>query len=211
MPIDDDSMRKIRRRQDAYNREIARIRGNANLSGQGKRQAMAAARQNAVTDIGQIKNAANVAYQQRRQQLERKLFDVSAEYADSVNASLSFRDAQQRVAGLKSGAEAQGLMAAALRSGDHLLQKALFSEAWARAGDRMTNSGWGEVARGYIQHARPDLAPVVDELSHLQEIDTRQRATAEAIETGVHLPPEMANMSPHDQQQAAAEAQQEAS
>jgi hypothetical protein len=58
VPIDEDSMNKIRRRQDAYNRRIKLIRSDITLSAEGKRQAMAVARQQALNDIEAIKQAA---------------------------------------------------------------------------------------------------------------------------------------------------------
>lgn len=206
MPIDDDSMRKIRRRQDAYNRRIKLIRADVTLSREGKRQAMAAARSQALNDIEAIKTAAQQTYSGRRAELERKLFDVSADYPDSVGASLSMRDAADRVRDIKTGAEAQMMMGQAIRNGDHILQRALFDAGWQRAGDRMMNSGWGEVVRAYVDQARPDLKPVVDELVTLQHVDTRERRTMEAIETGVHRPPEMEGMSAADVQRATAAA-----
>ncbi|WP_433240291.1 hypothetical protein [Actinomadura nitritigenes] len=206
MPIDDDSMKKIRLRQDAYNRRIALIRGDVTLSHEGKRQAMAVARHQALNDIEAIKQAAEQTYSGRRAELERKLFNLSADYPDSVGASLSMRDAADRVREIKTGAEAQTLMAQAIRHGDHIMQRALFDAGWERAGDRMTNSGWGEVVRAYVDQARPDLKPVVDELVHLQNVDSRERRTMEAIETGVHRPPEMQGMSPADVQRITAAA-----
>lgn len=206
MPIDDDSMKKIRRRQDAYSRRISLIRADVTLSAEGKRQAMAVARHQAATDIEAIKTAAQQIYSGRRAELERKLFDLSADYPDSVGASLSMRDAADRVRDIKTGAEAQLMMRQAIRRGDHILSRALFDAGWERAGDRMLNSGWGEVVRAYVDQARPDLKPVVDELVHLQNVDTRERRTMEAIETGVHRPPEMEGMSHADIQRVTAAA-----
>lgn len=206
MPIDEDSMNKIRRRQDAYDRRIKLIRADVTLSAEGKRQAMAVARHQALNDIEAIKTAAQQTYSGRRAELERKLFDVSADYPDSVGASLSMRDAADRVREIKTGAEAQMMMGQAIRHGDHILQRALFDAGWQRAGNRMMNSGWGEVVRAYVDQARPDLKPVVDELVHLQNVDTRERRTMEAIETGVHRPPEMEGMSPADVQRVTAAA-----
>jgi hypothetical protein len=123
-----------------------------------------------------------------------------------VGASLSMRDAADRVRDIKTGAEAQIMMGQAIRHGDHILQRALFDAGWQRAGDRMLGSGWGEVVRAYVDQARPDLKPVVDELVHLQNVDTRERRTMEAIETGVHRPPEMEGMSPADVQRVTAAA-----
>ena len=206
MPIDDDSMKRIRRRQAAFDRRVKAIRADPNLSAHGKRRAMAVERHAAVTDIENIKAAAAQAYTARKQELERRMFGVHDHKGD-VSALVSYRDAQDRVAEIKNGAEAQLMMRRAIRNGDTLLARALFDRGWEQSGDRIMGSGWGEVVKAYVADVRPDLAESVNELGHLQHIGAdRTRRLTDAMETGVHMPPEMEGMSTYDQQRAATEA-----
>lgn len=210
MPIDDDSLKRIRRRQDTYSRRVKKIREDPNLSGEGKRRAMAVERQNALSDIEQIKTAANTAYESRVRDLERKLFGIR-DIPNDIHAAISYRDAQDRVREIANGGEAQQMMARALRNGDDLLARALFDRGWELRGDRIANSGWGEVVNAYVSEMRPDLADDFSELAHLQQINTRERRMHEAIETGVHTPAELSGenyMSPAEQLAAAREAQE---
>lgn len=205
MPIDQDSMAAIRRAQNRYAREIEQIRGNVMLSEEGKRRQMAVARHRALAEITQLREAATAAWSARKAELEKQLFSIR-DQANGVEAAISYRDAQDRVAELKTAAEAQLLLRRAIRTGDDLLARALFERAWDVGGDRMAGSGWTEIIHAYVEQLRPDLAPAVEELAVLQNADTRAGRMAEQMETGVHVPPEIAAMSPAEVAQAVTEA-----
>ncbi|PKK12948.1 hypothetical protein [Thermomonospora sp. CIF 1] len=210
MPLDKDSLAKIRRLQQRFADEITRIRQNPDLSDLGKRKAMAVARHRTVQEIDRIRDEATATWQTRKAALERRLFSIGSE-PDHLTAALSLRDAMDRVSGVKTAHEAQLLMRRAIRTGDQELARATFMRAWDEAGSGLAGSGWGQVVRDYVTHVRSDLAGDVEELAEMQAATTPAARMAERIETGVPTPPELAGLSSYDLAKFAAEAETGAS
>lgn len=205
MPIDDESLRQIRRIQNAYATNVKQVQADADLSPQGKGRRLAVLQHRAQTRIAEIRKNADGTAAARRTALERQMFGIH-DIPDDISAAISYRDAQDRVAEIKTGAEAQLMMRRAIRSGDGLLARALFDRGWELAGDRLLGSGWGEVVNAYVSQMRPDLADAVNELAALQTADTRGRRFSEQLETSLFTPPELAALNPGDVRDAIAEA-----
>lgn len=196
MPLDKNTRNTIANRLATYNRKVKAIRDNPNLSDVGKKQELAklyATEHAAVTGLRQTA-AGNI--DKRRADLEKQLFAVGAQ-SNQAQAITAYRDAQDRVANLKTGAEAQLMMRRAIRTGDTYLAQALFNEGWDRAGNKLTGSGWGEVVDAYVGAVRPDLQDAVQELATLQNADTRVSRFEEQIGYSVNRPPELQGMSDH--------------
>lgn len=209
MPLDDASLKRIRTIQGRYNAEVKAVQGNADLSLTGRQKVLARLRHTALGEIAKVKEAAETAYWQRVRDLERRAFSVT-DYGANPSAAVSFRDAQDRVAQVKTGHEAQLMMRRAIRAGDTLLCRALFDEGWQRRGDRINGSGWGAIIGSYVADVNPSLGPVVEELAALQDANTRRHRLGEQMETDVFMPEEVATMSHAERQQAVAEQEEAA-
>lgn len=205
MPVDDDSKRRIRTIANTYSAEVKRIQANSDLSPTGKQRALAALRHRRQTEIDTIKSQANEVYVSHRAKLERELFGIH-DIPNDIAASINWRDAVDRVSGLKTGADAQLMLRRAIRHGDGLLCRAIADRAWEMAGSIMNGTGWGEVIGEYFNQVRPDLADKAEELATLQRIDNKAGRLNDQIETSLFTPPELAAMSPGDRRQVEAAA-----
>jgi hypothetical protein len=206
VPLDNESLAKIRRIHAAYAAKVKLVQADRNLSEYGKQKALAVLHHTHQAQIQGIAESAEATYRQAMTTLERKMFGVHDIGANDINAAISYRDAQDRVAQIKTPAEAQLMLRRADRSGDKLLARALFDRAWEASGEVLASSGWGEVVNDYVQTFRPDLAADVQELANLQQLNSRRHRMNEQIETSLFQPPELARMSPGDRRQAIAEA-----
>jgi hypothetical protein len=137
--------------------KAAAIRADKNLSDVGR-----AAKLRELTDTTQrqlrdlrIKEQAELAA--RHNELERRLFKVFSSDASSL---LAQRDATDRAAQIRTDGEAQQLLRRAELSGDTILANAI--------GRRAVDAGWGTTFNEWAQ-ARPNMAPVIAELSEIDE------------------------------------------
>ncbi len=117
--------------QTRYTQDVQDIRADSHLSGEGKRRALAQAYLRTRDKLQQLQKKESEEIARRRRELERSLFGLSAGRGDA--AMLSLRDAQQRVASLKAPAQALTLLAAAERTGDDILARAVAAHAWDRS------------------------------------------------------------------------------
>lgn len=205
MPLDDDTVKRIRRIHAAYDAKVKQVQADRTLSEHGKARHIAMLHHEHQTQINKLAEASNQTYQQLITQIERKLFGIH-DIPNDVSATLSYRDAVDRVADVKTAAEAQLMLRRAHRSGDGILARALFERAWDASGEALAGSGWGELVNDYVRGFRPELADDVAELANLQQANNRQNRMAEQIETSLYQPPELAKMAPGDRREAISDA-----
>lgn len=205
MLIDDDTRAKIRQHQATYAQGVKRIQNNPDLSAEGKRKQLAVLKHHTQQTIDALVRAAAENYERHVSGLERQIFGIH-DIPNDVQAAIAWRDAQDRVAQIKTADEARQMMRRSIRSGDGLLARALFERAWDVAGNALLGSGWGDIVNLYLNKLRPDLADTVRELAALRNADNPRQHIAQQMETSLFTPPELAGMSVADAQQAASEA-----
>lgn len=205
MPLDDDTIVRIRQAQTTFAQRIKEIRADERLSDKGKQERMAQERAKTLAKVEDLKARGNAAYSKRVTELERALFGIR-DIPSDITAAISYRDAQDRAAQISSAADAESMMRRAIRNGDQLLARALFDHAWESCDNQLTGSRWGGIVLAYLEEVRPDMRDAAEELAHLKEYNSRERRLGEQIESSVIKPPEMAGMSPYDERLAADEA-----
>ncbi len=148
-------------RQAAYAAELAVIRADKRLSGDGKRHAIAQAFIRHRDAMTRLQEGGQQATARRRRQLERKLFGVTG---SSDTASLSVRDAHERASLAKTPRQALTLLSTAERSGDSVLARAVAAHAWDR--------GWTLVLDTYAS----ERSGVLEDFQQLDELERQSQA-----------------------------------
>jgi len=103
----------------------------------------------------------------------------------AVAASMSFRDAQARVANITNPSEAQALLEQAEQSGDELLARAV--------GNHALHWGMHDVATSYLDN-RPDKQAALDHIEQLQQ-RYNPRSTVNMFEHACPTPSELNGLS----------------
>lgn len=190
-----DTRDKIARAQKAYNQELEAIRANGDLSEQGRRRLQAKVYAETKRKVDAMRTEEEQRLGRLQKDLERSLFSV-ADQRDTVSAAVSYRDAQERAAQLRTAEEAQSLMRRALNSGDELLARAVMARAWTHPSD-----SWSPVVAAYFDE-HPEKLPAAQQLGEMLDA---QGGRAGAITDEIHLsitPP--AGMRSHDAAELAA-------
>lgn len=143
--------------QAKYSQRLEGIRGDKHLSEDGRRRELAQVFLRARDELRRLREEEAASLASRRRSIERSLFGFGSARGDA--AMLSFRDAQQRVADIKSPRQALALLEGAERSGDHVLAQAIAAHAWGRS--------WRTVLDAYAAE-RPG---VIDQFHALDEIE----------------------------------------
>lgn len=143
--------------QANYNAALERIRSDAHLTPEGKKEQIVAEYRSASNAINAIKGSFNNAKILKTHVLRRDLFGSTITDAQTA---ISFRDAQDRVGSLADQEEALKLLDQAELSGDTVMVKALMQQAVERS--------WKEVANSYAEK-HPHYGDQMKELLALQE------------------------------------------
>jgi len=179
-----DVQAKIANRKTEFAQQLTEIREDPNLSEAGKRRKIQAAYDSAKTEVDKLRGGAKEAVDRRQAELERVLFSV-ADQRDQVAAAVSYRDAQDRVAGLRLD-DAVNLMQRALKTDDELLARALFQKAWEHPSE-----AWSTIVEAYLS-AYPLRRKAATELADL--LDARGGSTARFVDEmrhGIQKPSEL--------------------
>ncbi len=150
--------------------QLKQIRCDTSLSDDGKRSAIADAFTRSRDKLQRLHERAQQESGRRRRELERRLFGL---HATSDTATLSYRDAQERVSRVKRLDEALNLLQRADRSGDEVLARAVAAHAWDRA--------WTRVLDRYAAE-RPGVLDQLQELDDLERLDQHRSHGARVAE-----------------------------
>lgn len=85
--------------------------------------------------------------------------DIGSTGLDRATASVSYRDAQDRAAGLDDDGDAARLLTRAEASGDELLARAVAQVAWT--------NGWGDILDAYLA-TRPQAGTALADLDNMR-------------------------------------------
>ncbi len=154
--------------------QLKQIRCDTSLSDDGKRSAIADAFTRSRDKLQRLHERAQQESGRRRRELERRLFGL---HATSDTATLSYRDAQERVSRVKRLDEALNLLQRADRSGDEVLARAVAAHAWDRA--------WTRVLDRYAAE-RPGVLDQLQELDELERSSVRQSTGGRMISGMAH-------------------------
>ncbi|WP_432457943.1 hypothetical protein [Cellulomonas iranensis] len=141
----------------AYQRNIAAIRADSNLSDEGKVSEMAAAYTSAAETLRGLQSQEQASDSARRTSLMREVFGIQG--TPDPSAAISYRDAQDRAASLVNERDAVRLIEQADLSGDEHLARAAARSAY--------ENGWGDALTAFAA-SRPQLASKLQELRELQ-------------------------------------------
>ena len=151
--------------RESYSRQIAKIRERQDLTPQAKQVAMARAWQAATDKIEATRDAARQQYQERRSQLEKRLY---GNRELSGTDALSARDARERAAKYTHPDEALLAYQRAQRDGDKDMMRALGSWAADQAAMPILGEAWRPLVEAHAQ-ATPGYSANLEELRGLRE------------------------------------------
>jgi len=158
--IDSATETAVQAEQANLRRSLDYIRSNERLTPQAKRDDIARAYHRATTKIEDLRANCEATSTGRRATLERQLFGIG-NALDPVSASVSLRDAGDRVDAIRAGDSVAlaRLMGRALQIGDTYLAKAVLQRAW--------DEGHNDVVNTYLD-ANSGLESAAQELLNLQ-------------------------------------------
>lgn len=203
MPLDTRQVAEIQQR---YARRVEEIRRDRALSEFGRAREMLLARRQAEREMQRLTERYERERADRRRKLESKLFSIH-DMPDKTTAAISLRDAMDRVADIQTPAEAERMLRRAIRSGDHILARAVVDRAAEMAKTPLSSDGWDRVVGAYVEQLRPDLRGAYEELKALEAEDAPRARLARQMATGLAVPAEMAHLTPGDQRQILTEAE----
>jgi len=186
--VDDTTRDNIRQHIDTYNKTLATVRADKNLSELGRRNAVKAAYEDAQAKVRALRAKVDADQATRRHNLERRLFglDPLAGPSDVI----SFRDAQDRVSRAKSADELGELMEQAHASGDKTLLKAAFAMANRRSRGALGADDWAGLVEEYVAE-HPSAAGDLAEYRAMNSTDSLTVSFAERLATSVSRPAEL--------------------
>ena len=181
---------------NAHERRAAYIRSQTQYTADAKAGMLAKNYNDATSRMDDLKQTATGEDAAQRSNLERKAFGIADLPGDPATAAVSYRDAQDRVAGITGTPDAHALLARAERSGDEPLARAVAAHAYDMrssfdgldTGD--DGSTWTSVLQAYIDQ-RPDKASAVKTLLDAKDQNI-QSQLGEAWTFIVPKPPELA-------------------
>ncbi len=156
---------RLREQHDAA---AERIRARPELSDHGRAMLLAKSYLDAKAKMGDLQQAAAADDTDQHSRTERSVFGAGGLGGDPATAVVSFRDAQDRAAGLTTSDDAAALLARAERSGDEPLARAVAGHAFDMSCSNLgrLNQGWDEVLDTYTE-SRPAAARDVETLRGL--------------------------------------------
>ncbi|MFD8563899.1 hypothetical protein ACFV1N_42080 [Streptosporangium canum] len=174
--LDPTTRERLEDKVRAYNAQVNDIRNNPHLSERGKREQIKDLYDTHKAAVDTMRAQADKTQQTTAADLERRLFGMTA--GNDPSAVISFRDAVDRVASIKSPSELGELMERAHRTGDTGLLRAGFGHAWRKSRDPLGSDDWSALVSEYVEH-NPDAG---DDLTRLQQMTSSRGKTAELVE-----------------------------
>jgi hypothetical protein len=165
-----EATEQAQRIQSRYSENLDGIRTDKSLSDEGKKQAIATEYEATQKQLKSLREEADRAATTRRHDLQRRAFGIVGN--TDPQTAISYRDAQDRAAGIEPRDEsaALSLMHRASLSGDTILAKAIAARA--------TDNGWGEVLQAYAE-MDPAAAQAIDELAAISNANSSRGRTAQ--------------------------------
>ncbi|TGB09780.1 hypothetical protein [Streptomyces sp. MZ04] len=151
--------------RESYARQVEKIRAREDLTDQARQVAMARAHKAAATRLQAARDADRQRYEERRTQLEKRLFGNKELTGTDA---LSARDARERAAQLGDPREAQAAYNRAQRDGDRDMQRAIASHAADLAAMPILGDAWAPLVETHAA-ATPGYAENLTELRTLAE------------------------------------------
>ena len=149
--------------REAAAAQVERLRSRKELSPEAKRSAIAKIHLGQKTQLAALQDKANQDIAAGRRAAMTTAFgidDISGDATSRIAAAVSYRDAQDRVANLKTPSEALQLLQRAEGTGDELLARAVAQRAYDQ---RLSDPSWGEALDQYLS-TRPTAAQAVSDL-----------------------------------------------
>lgn len=143
-----------------HNRSVEYIRNNKNLTPEGKRKQIAATYLQYKQQITALEAEDRAARASKADSLRRTLFGLSS---SDANATISYRDAQDRVAAIRDENQALELLDRADLSNDEILTKAIIGKA--------AETGWSNLVNTYTAK-HPYYGSKLQELAKIHQDET---------------------------------------
>ncbi|BBX67821.1 hypothetical protein [Mycolicibacterium psychrotolerans] len=137
---------------EEFSRVHAEIESDPSLTVVGKRERLEPLHAEVVEQIDTLRAREKAAVRGVKEELERRLFGLSATASNDPARVVSFRDAQSRARQLEDADDAAELYESAKRSGDNILATAVLERALVR--------GWSTIKQDFLESntaARGDL------------------------------------------------------
>ncbi|WP_138999466.1 hypothetical protein [Rhodococcus zopfii] len=170
---------------DAYNRNIAAIRADENLSDTGKRTQIEQIYENAKARMEQLRDTTKTAEATQLTSLQRKLFGT---VGTAAHDTISHRDASDRATRITEEGEAVEMMNNALVANDRALQGALLKRAYDMY--QIAGTPWMNVINTY-EAAHPNDADALQELIDITTRDRNQRNFRRGLSSAILRPAEL--------------------
>ncbi|WP_406306280.1 hypothetical protein OHA61_34205 [Streptomyces sp. NBC_00885] len=181
---------------DNYARQIERIENNRTYSDHAKKVMAAKAFKQAQDAMEQIRQQELKAIEDRREQLQRKMFGRESGSADAQTV-LARRDANDRAAQIENPRVAAEMLKKAQREGDHIYAQALAAHA--------ADFGWSDVLTSYADH-QPGFREAAKEFNQLPDTSATSEWRMHHTFAHVVVPPSaIADASPHQVAELAAQ------
>jgi hypothetical protein len=167
-----------------HNRTVEYIRSNRNLTPEGQRKQIAANYLQYKRQITALEAEDKASRASKADSLRRSLFGLSG---SDANATISYRDAQDRVAAIDSEEKALELLDRADLGNDEILTKAIVGRA--------AEAGWGNLVNTYTAK-HPYYGSKLQELANLHHEETSiEGVMNHAMSYGLSTPAEIARHS----------------
>lgn len=196
--MDDDTLKRITNRITDYNAKLEGIREDRDLSDHGRRKKIVELYDKTVAERDRLVGDDGTRTASRRQALHQRLFGVGA--AAGASEVISYRDAQDRVEGVKNAEDLGNLMERAASIGDTSLLKAGFAVAFERSRNSVNGGGYEGIVGEYVEQF-PDVGEDVQEYQALTSSRALTATLAERMATSVPRPPEYDDRTPLSDEQ----------
>ncbi|MFB9238681.1 hypothetical protein ACFFWC_24660 [Plantactinospora siamensis] len=147
---------QLLRLADDYRRKAAAIRADDTLSTKGKRQQLAQLYEDTEPRRAELATQMQRHDYTSRSDLQRRLFGLPA--GATASDAISFRDAQDRVAGIRDPHQLADLMERAHTTGDQMLLRAGFAHAYQQSRNPLASDMFVHLVNEYAdQHPAAQL------------------------------------------------------
>jgi Xaa-Pro aminopeptidase len=183
-----DTRQQIIDQVQAYNQRVTQIREDLTLSPLGRRRALEQLYTGTRDQVTRLRATLDADTHGSRRTLERRLFGLPAT-ATAVDV-VSYRDATDRVAAVKSPEELGELMERAAGTGDAMLVRAGFARAWRESRQPMSSDMWAGLVNEYLDQ-NPAAVRDAEQLAELTSPRGRTHEFAERVAMTVTRPREL--------------------
>jgi hypothetical protein len=172
----------------AYNAKVAEIRADATLSPLGRRRQLQELYATTKAAVDPLKADLVATETDTRAVIERRLFGLprGADAGDVI----AFRDAQDRVAGVKSPTALAELMERASGSGDETLLRAAAQHAWTQSRNPLASADWDGLVAEYGRQ-RPQAGRDLEQFTQMNTSRGRTQEFADRMAMAVSEPAEL--------------------